>query len=44
LAEIAACIDPVLKSIGTPDEANALAATKTRVSALTARFPLPYRL
>jgi glycine hydroxymethyltransferase len=44
MAEIAACIDPVLKSIGTPDEANALAATKTRVSALTARFPLPYRL
>jgi glycine hydroxymethyltransferase len=44
MAEIAACIDTVLKSIGTPDEANALAATKTRVSALTARFPLPYRL
>jgi glycine hydroxymethyltransferase len=44
MAEIAACIDTVLKAIGTPTEADALAATKTRVAALTARFPLPYRL
>lgn len=44
MAEIAACIDTVLKAIGTPDEAAALAGTKARVTALTARFPLPYRL
>ncbi len=42
--EIAACIDAVLKAIGTPNEAAALAATKQRVIALTSRFPLPYRL
>jgi glycine hydroxymethyltransferase len=44
MEEIAACIDTVLKATGTPAEAAALAATKTRVAALTARFPLPYRL
>jgi len=42
--EIAACIDAVLKAIGTPTEAAALAATKARVVALTSRFPLPYKL
>jgi glycine hydroxymethyltransferase len=42
--EIAACIDTVLKAIGTPNEAAALANTKQRVVALTSRFPLPYRL
>jgi glycine hydroxymethyltransferase len=42
--EIAACIDTVLKAIGTPDEATALAATKQRVVALTSRYPLPYKL
>jgi glycine hydroxymethyltransferase len=42
--EIAACIDTVLKAIGTPDEAAALAATKQRVVALTSRYPLPYKL
>ena len=42
--EIAACIDTVLKAIGTPNEATALADTKKRVLALTARFPLPYKL
>ncbi len=42
--EIAACIDLVLKATGTPEEAAALAAAKPRVAALTARFPLPYRL
>jgi glycine hydroxymethyltransferase len=42
--EIAACIDAVLKAIGTPGEAETLATTKARVAALTTRFPLPYRL
>jgi glycine hydroxymethyltransferase len=42
--EIAACIDAVLKAIGTPNEAAAIADTKKRVLALTARFPLPYKL
>jgi glycine hydroxymethyltransferase len=42
--EIASCIDAVLKAIGTPDEATALAATKQRVTALTSRYPLPYKL
>jgi len=44
MEEIAACIDAVLKAIGTPGEAAAIAATKQRVVALTARYPLPYRL
>ncbi len=43
MEEIAAGIDAVLKAIGTPDEASAIAATKQRVLALTARYPLPYR-
>jgi glycine hydroxymethyltransferase len=42
--EIAACIDAVLKAIGTTNEATAIADTKKRVLALTARFPLPYKL
>jgi len=42
--EIAACIDAVLKAIGTPNEATAIADTKKRVVALTSRFPLPYKL
>jgi glycine hydroxymethyltransferase len=42
--EIAACIDTVLKAIGTPNESTAIADTKKRVLALTARFPLPYKL
>ena len=42
--EIAACIDTVLKAIGTPDEAAALAKTKQQVTALTSRYPLPYSL
>ena len=40
--EIAACIDLVLRAIGTPGEANAIAAAKSRALALMARFPLPY--
>jgi glycine hydroxymethyltransferase len=42
--EIAANIDAVLKAIGTSNEATAIADTKKRVLALTARFPLPYKL
>jgi glycine hydroxymethyltransferase len=41
--EIAGCIDTVLKAIGTPDEAGAVAAVKLRAQALMKRFPLPYR-
>jgi glycine hydroxymethyltransferase len=44
MAEIADCIDRVLGAIGQPDEAATLEGVKTRVLALTARFPLPYRL
>jgi glycine hydroxymethyltransferase len=42
--EIAACIHLVLPAIGTPDEAAALAGTRTRVATLMGRFPLPYVL
>lgn len=44
MEEIAACIDSVLRAIGTPGEADAVGAAKKRAQALTARFPLPYRL
>jgi len=44
MEEIASCIDTVLAAIGTDGEATAIAETKKRVVALTARFPLPYRL
>lgn len=40
--EIAACIDLVLKAIGTPQESEALAQSRARVEKLSARFPLPY--
>jgi glycine hydroxymethyltransferase len=43
MEEIAACIDGVLRGIGTPGEAAAIAAAKQRAQALMARFPLPYR-
>ena len=43
MEEIAACIDAVLIAIGQPEEAATLAAVKTRVVALTSRFPLPYK-
>ncbi len=43
MEEIAACIDAVLKAIGTPGEAAAVAAAKARALALMTRFPLPYR-
>ena len=42
--EIAACIDLVLKAIGTDQEAAAIAESKQRVIALTSRHPLPYKL
>lgn len=41
---IADCIDTVLSAVATDREAAALSATKQRVTELTARFPLPYRL
>jgi glycine hydroxymethyltransferase len=41
---IAGLIDGVLSAIGKPEEAAVLAATKQQVVALTARFPLPYKL
>ncbi len=44
MAEIATLIDGVLSAIGKPDEAAVIAATKQKVVALTARFPLPYQL
>jgi glycine hydroxymethyltransferase len=42
--EIAACIDAVLRAIGTERQDTVIAETKQRVIKLTARFPLPYRL
>jgi len=42
--EIADCIDTVLKAAGAAGEASALSAVKGRIAALTARYPLPYRL
>ncbi len=44
MEEIASCIDSVLAATGTPEEAAALSAVKTRVAALTGRYPLPYKL
>ncbi len=44
MEEIASCIDAVLAAIGTDREPTAIADTKKRVVALSARFPLPYRL
>ena len=44
MEEIADAIDTVLVAIGTPGEADALAATEKRVLKLTGRFPLPYKL
>jgi glycine hydroxymethyltransferase len=44
MEEIAACIDGVLRAIGTPAEAAAVAAAQQRALALMARFPLPYHL
>jgi glycine hydroxymethyltransferase len=41
---IAGLIDGVLGAIGKPEEAGVVASTKQQVLALTARFPLPYKL
>ncbi len=43
MTEIAALIDGVLGAVGKPELDSILAATKQKVTALTARFPLPYR-
>ena len=42
--QIADMIDTVLRAIGTPGEAAAIAAVKGRATAMTSRFPLPYRM
>jgi glycine hydroxymethyltransferase len=42
--EIAACIDAVLRAIGTERQDAVIAETKQRVLKLTTRFPLPYKL
>ncbi|MFA5058954.1 MAG: serine hydroxymethyltransferase [Opitutaceae bacterium] len=42
--EIAACIDAVLRAIGTERQDTVIAETRQRVIKLTARFPLPYKL
>ena len=44
MAIVAELIDGVLSAVGKPDEAAVIAATKTKVVALTAKFPLPYKL
>ena len=41
---IAGAIDTVLKAIGTPDEAAALATARALIAPLTAKTPLPYTL
>ncbi|HUJ43763.1 MAG TPA: serine hydroxymethyltransferase [Opitutaceae bacterium] len=41
--EIAACLDEVLRAIGTVRQDAAIAGTKARVLKLTSRFPLPYQ-
>ncbi|RXK53241.1 serine hydroxymethyltransferase [Oleiharenicola lentus] len=44
MTEIAGLIDGVLSTIGKPEEAAIIAATKQKVVTLTSRFPLPYKL
>ena len=44
MAEIASCIDVVLKAIGSAKEDEAIAEAKGRVAKLTGRFPLRYRI
>jgi glycine hydroxymethyltransferase len=44
MAEIAELVDTVLRAIGSPAEAAAVAGVKARAAALMARFPLPYRM
>ena len=42
MAEIAACIDTVLKAIDTDGLEEALATVRTRVAVLSKKYPLPY--
>ncbi|MDD2764855.1 MAG: serine hydroxymethyltransferase [Opitutaceae bacterium] len=42
--EIAACIDAVLRAIGTERQDAVIAEIRQRVIKLTTRFPLPYKL
>jgi glycine hydroxymethyltransferase len=44
MEQVADMIHAVLRSIGKPEEADAIAAVKARAVALTSRFPLPYRM
>jgi glycine hydroxymethyltransferase len=44
MAQVADMIDAVLRSIGTPSEMETIGTVKAQAKALTARFPLPYRL
>ena len=44
MEQVADMIHAVLRSIGKPEEADAVAAVKARAVALTSRFPLPYRM
>ena len=44
MGEIAACIDLVLKAVGTPGEGEAVQQARQRVAALVSRYPLPYAL
>ncbi|HEY5079897.1 MAG TPA: serine hydroxymethyltransferase, partial [Opitutaceae bacterium] len=44
MEEIAGLIDSVLRSIGTPAEAAAIAQSKERAAKLMARYPLPYTM
>jgi glycine hydroxymethyltransferase len=44
MAQVAEMIDTVLRSIGTPAEGDTIAAVKGRAKALSARYPLPYRM
>ena len=44
MEELADCIDMVLAATGTPGEGAALDAVKQRVAALSAKYPLPYKM
>jgi glycine hydroxymethyltransferase len=44
MTAVAELIDTVLRAIGSPAEAEQVGAVKARAKALSARFPLPYRM
>jgi glycine hydroxymethyltransferase len=44
MEEIAELVDTVIRAIGTPAEAAAIASVKDRAIRLTSRYPLPYRM